>query len=69
MARQIAALVSGMSPDDGSLQIEDQGDHWRVGQYAQTRLEDDGMIVSQFGGFTFKIEKCTGAMSEYRSWR
>lgn len=66
-ARQIAALVSGVSADDGSLQIEDQGDHWRAGRYAETWMEGD-MIMSRDAGFTFKIDKCTGAMSGYRSW-
>ncbi len=68
MARQIAALVSGMHADDASLQVEDQGDHWRVGQYAQTWLEGE-MIMSRRGGFTFTIDKCTGAMSGYQTWR
>ncbi|MGH6950864.1 MAG: hypothetical protein ACREH4_08330 [Vitreimonas sp.] len=67
MAREIAALVAGTSPDDGSLQIQDQGDHWRVGRYAETRMEGD-MIVSEDRGFTFRMEKCTGAKSGYRSW-
>ena len=66
-ARQIAALVSGMSVDDGSLQIADQGDHWRVGKYAETWLEGE-MIMSRDAGFTFDIDKCTGAVSGYRAW-
>lgn len=68
MAREIAALVSGGSADDGSLQVEDEGDHWRVGRYGETRLEG-AMIVSEDAGFTFNMDKCTGAMSGYRSWR
>lgn len=68
MAREIAALVSGMSADDGSLHVADEGDHWRAGRYAETRLED-GMIMSGYGGFTFVIDKCTGAMTGYRAWR
>ncbi len=67
MARQIAALVSGMSADDGSLQVHDEGGHWRVGRYAETWMEGD-MIMSRDAGFTFNIDKCTGAMSGYRSW-
>jgi hypothetical protein len=66
-ARAIAALVVGTSPDDGSLQIDDQGDHWRVGRYAETHMEGE-MIVSEDRGFTFRMQKCTGAMSGYRSW-
>ena len=66
-ARQIAALVSGMSVDDGSLQVADQGDHWRVGKYAETWLEGE-MIMSRDAGFTFDIDKCTGAVSGYRAW-
>ena len=68
VARQIAALASGMSADDGSLQVADEGDHWRVGRYAETWL-DDGMIMSRYGGFTFVIDKCSGAMTGYRAWR
>jgi hypothetical protein len=67
MARQIAALVSGMAADDGSLQVTDEGDHWRVGKYAETWLESE-MIMSRDAGFTFTIDKCTGAMSGYRTW-
>ncbi len=67
MARQIAALVSGASADDGSLQVQDAGDHWRVGRDAETWMEGD-MIMSRDAGFTFNIDKCTGAMSGYRSW-
>lgn len=67
MARQIAALVSGTVADDGSLQVEDRGDRWRVGRYAETRLEGN-LIVSEDRGFTFTIDKCTGAMRDYRSW-
>ena len=66
-AREIAANRAGTSVDDGSLQIEDRGDSWRVGRYAETRLEGE-MIVSEDRGFTFTIDKCTGAVSEYRSW-
>ena len=66
-ARQIAALVSGMSADDGSLQVADEGDHWRVGKYAETWLEGE-MIMSRDAGFEFRIDKCTGAMSGYRTW-
>lgn len=67
LAREIAALVSGMSADDGSLQVEDQGDYWRAGRYAATWLEGN-LIVSADAGFTFNIDKCSGAMSGYRSW-
>jgi hypothetical protein len=67
VARQIAALVSGMSPGDGSLQVSDAGDHWRVGRYAETWLEGN-MIMSRDAGFTFVIDKCSGAMSGYRAW-
>jgi hypothetical protein len=67
IARQIAALVSGMSADDGSLQVFDQGDHWRAGKYAETRLEGE-MIMSRDAGFEFEIDKCSGAMSGYRTW-
>ena len=66
-AREIAANRAGTSVDDGSLQIENRGDRWRVGRYAETRLEGE-MIVSEDRGFTFTIDKCTGAISEYRSW-
>lgn len=65
-ARRIAAGIAGTAADE-ALQVEDQGDHWRVGRYAETRLEGD-MIVSEDRGFTFKIDKCTGAVSEYRAW-
>lgn len=57
-----------MAADDGSLQIEDQGDHWRVGRYAETWLDDNGVIMSRDAGFTFNIDKCTGAMTGYRAW-
>lgn len=67
MARRMAALVSGAAPDDGSLQVTDEGDHWRVGRYAETWLEGD-MIMSRDAGFTFVIDKCSGAMSGYRAW-
>jgi len=67
MARQIAAFVSGESADDGSLQVEDAGDHWRVGRYAETWMDGD-MIMSRDAGFTFQMDKCTGAMTGYRSW-
>lgn len=67
MARQIAAFVSGVSADDGSLQVEDAGDHWRVGRYAETWMDGD-MIMSRDAGFTFQMDKCTGAMTGYRSW-
>jgi hypothetical protein len=66
-ARQIAVLVTGIGADESSLQIEDQGDHWRVGVYAQTWMEG-GMIISRDAGFTFNMDKCTGAMSGYRAW-
>jgi hypothetical protein len=66
-ARQIAALVSGMSADDGSLQVADEGDHWRVGKYAETWLEGE-TIMSRDAGFEFRIDKCTGSMSGYRTW-
>lgn len=65
-ARQIAAGIVGTAADE-ALQVEDQGDHWRVGRHAETRLEGD-MIVSEDRGFTFRIDKCTGAVSEFRSW-
>lgn len=67
VAREIAASRAGTSVDDGSLQIEDRGDHWQAGRWAETRLEGD-MIVSEDRGFTFNIDKCTGAISSYRSW-
>jgi hypothetical protein len=66
-ARAIAAAVSGQSPDDDSLQVADEGDHWRVGRYAETWLEDD-MIRSRDAGFTLRIDKCSGAISYYRTW-
>lgn len=65
-ARRIAAAVTGMAADDGSLQVTDEGDHWRVGRYADTWLEGD-MIMSRDAGFTFVIDKCSGAMSGYRA--
>jgi hypothetical protein len=67
VAREIAAARAGTSADDGSLQVEDRGDHWLVGRWAETRMEGD-MIVSEDRGFTFNIDKCTGAISGYRSW-
>lgn len=67
LARQIAAMAVGASVDDGSLVVEDQGSHWRVGRYAETHMEG-AMIVSEDRGFTFDMDKCTGAMSGYRSW-
>jgi hypothetical protein len=66
-ARQIAAAVSGMAADDGSLQVSDEGDHWRVGRYAETWLEGE-MIMSRDAGFTLRIHKCSGAISDYRPW-
>ena len=67
VAREIAANRAGTSVDDGSLQVQDRGDRWRVGRYAETRLEGD-LIVSEDRGFTFTINKCTGVVSDYRSW-
>jgi hypothetical protein len=66
-ARRIAGAVSGVAPDDGSLQVTDEGDRWRIGRYAETWLEGE-MIMSRDAGFTFVIDKCSGAMSGYRAW-
>jgi hypothetical protein len=67
VAREIAANRAGTSVDDGSLQVEDRGDHWLAGRWAETRLEGN-MIVSEDRGFTFNIDKCTAAITGYRSW-
>jgi hypothetical protein len=66
-ARGIAAQVTGTAPDDDSLQVSDEGDRWRVGRYAETWLEGD-MIMSRDAGFSLRIDNCSGAVSEYRSW-
>lgn len=64
-ARALAGAAAGA--DGGSLAVEDLGDRWRLGRTAETWLEGD-MIMSRDAGFTLTIHKCSGAVSDFRSW-
>lgn len=67
VAREIAAAVLGVSAGDTAIMLSDAGDHWRVSRSPDAHLEGD-QIVTADNGLSFEIDKCSGAMSDYRQW-
>ena len=48
------------------LELADGGPYWIV---SYPRAASAGELVTTFGGFAFRIDKCVGSVSDWRAWR
>jgi hypothetical protein len=66
-ARLIGLAV--LRAEDGpNFHVEDRGERWVVGAWVEDLQTDDEVLLG-FGGRSIEIEKCTGRLSNLRSWR
>ncbi len=65
VARGIAPAIMALPADSPQLQLQDAGDHWLAFRTPDVRMEND-RIVTDNGGYSLEIEKCSGAISNER---
>lgn len=69
IARAIgAAVLRTADPMGPNFHIQDFGRRWLVGEWVDD-LDTDDEVLLGFGGISVEIDKCSGELSNLRSWR
>jgi hypothetical protein len=69
VARAIGAAVLSLEDVQGpNVHVVDRGRRWLVGEWIDDLSTDDEVLLG-FGGRSVEIDKCSGRLSNLRSWR
>jgi len=69
IARAIGAAILRLeNPNGPNVHVQDRGRHWLVGEWIEDLQTDDEVLLG-FGGRSVEIDKCSGRLSNLRSWR